>query len=788
MGCQVGSSSSAQCSDAQVVDSGEVARAVDRARRDSAPAESALADVLRDPSLNDQEKDQIIRALLDDEDPSAGLPFFGHAGLRTYVGADPAALDQDLRVIADALQGAYERGALGKDPGPELLRIADTFASHGGSSQTFDSAQQFFAVLAQGTATPGKDGVARALASALWNRGANGGVDRAAAALYYLSDPALAAAHLSKPTDRVEAMKALSKLGDTAAAGLQRVIAAGGDPTAALAFAEEMKKSGFAPAGTKLTEAVFAGVHQLHQSVAADVRKLAEHAAELTWMIHNCGTSMSDAQLSKAVKGYLDNKANGTSKDKEWHAGDAQLRNRIADDGKKLAAQIAALEQAPKEISKPATEAARKLLGDSIAQFAIKTYMQTRPADMADGRRVRDLANLFTAAKVADIGRMYVGTLASSYVRSQVLQRLEGLDLSQPHNVAKAKAAIASLNNETFRGVLGLTPAEFDGAIAAMTKAAGNLGGSAEKGRAALAELDKELARDLKAFNNASTPGNVLRGIGLALAIAGAADSYRAMLSNTDRLNEARLLVDAAGLGQQTTEFLMGVFARETVESLPRFGGEMKLFGRRIAAGETMMLMSAVVDAASAVRSFGGLGVEQDIGSGVFSTLSMTGSILTVIGASSSYSWLGPVGMGISAVAAVGKGIYDGAQAAHKYEGATRDFLIAGGYKLAAANALSQQTRYAPFGDSSGLSPLPFFVRYAELKGLSVARLQQWLNGLTPAQAETAATVMREIAMTYEGDASSLALAPAQEGAIDWSVRAIDRAFASSGLPPLPQP
>lgn len=787
MGCQVASSSSAQCNDAQEVDAGEVARAVDLARRDSAPADSALAEVLRDPRLNDQEKDQIIRTLLDDENPSARLPFFGHAGLRTTVGADPDALEKDLRVIADALQGAYERGALGKDPGPDLLRIAETFATRGGSSRMFDSAQQLFAVLAQGTAAPGKDSIATALASALWSRGTNGGADRAAAALYYLSDPALADAHLSKPAARLEAMKALSKLGDTAAAGLQRTIAAGGDPSAALAFAEEMKKSGFAAAGSKLTEAAFAGVRQFHQSVTADVRKLAEHAAELTWMIHNCGTSMSDAQLSKAVKSYLDSKANGTSKEKQWHAGDAQLRDRIADDGKKLAAQIAALKQAPTEISKPATEAARKLLDDSITQFAIKTYMQTRPADLSDPRRVRDLANLFTAAKVADIGRTYVATLASSYVRAQVLQRLEGLDLSQPSNVAKAKAAIASLNNETFRDMLGLTSAEFDGAITAMTKAAGSMGGSAEKGRAALAELDKDLARDLKAFNNTSTAGKVIRGLGLALALGGAADSYRAMVSTSDWQNDLKLLVDAAGVGQQTTEFLMGVCARDTVESLSRVGGEMKLFGR-IAAGETMTLMTAVLDGVSAVRSFGGLGVEQDIGNGAFSTLGMTGSILTAIGASTSYSWLGPVGMGISAVAAVGKGIYDGAQAAHRYEGATKNFLIAAGYGPAAASALSERTSYAPLGDSSGLSPMPFFVRYAELKGISADRLQQWLNRLTPAQANSAATVMREIAMTYEGDARRLTLTPAQEGPIDWSVRAIDRAFASSGLPPLPQP
>jgi hypothetical protein len=782
MVCHVDSGGRAQCN---VVDPGEVARAVDRVRRDSAPVESALADVLRDPRLNEDERDQIIRTLLDDEDPNTRLPFFGHAGWRTGVGADPDSLSEDLRVIADALQGAYDRDVLKKDP--DLLRIAGTFATRGGSSQSFDSAQRFFAVLAHGTATHGRDSVATALAVSLWSRGANGGADRAAAALYYLSDPALADAHLSKPADRLEAMKALSKLGDTAAAGLQRTIAAGGDPTAALAFADEMKKSGFAAVGSKLTEAAFAGVRQFHQSVTADVRKLAEHAAELTWMIHSCGTSMSDAQLSKAVKSYLDSKANGTSKDKEWHAGDAQLRDHLADDGKKLAAQIAALEQAPKEISKRATEAARKLLGDSITQFAIKTYIQTRPADLSDGGRVRDLANLFTAAKVADIGRMYVGTLAASYVRTQVLRRLEGLDLSQPSNVAKAKAAIASLNNETFRGMLGLTPAEFDSAIAAMTKAAGKLGGSADKARGALAELDKDLARDLKAFNNASTAGNVIRGLGLALAIGGAADSYRAMVSTGDWQNDLKLLVDAAGVGQQTTEFLMGVFARDTVESLSRVGGEMKLFGR-IAAGETMTLMTAVLDGVSAVRSFGGLGVDQDIGNGVFSTLGMTGSILTVIGACTSYSWLGPVGMGVSAVAAVGKGIYDGAQAAHKYEGATKTFLIAGGYSPAAASALSERTSYAPFGDSSGSSPMPFFVRYAELKGISVARLQQWLNGLTPAQAESAATVMREIAMTYEGDASRLTLAPAQEGRIDWSVRAIDRALASSGLPPLPQP
>ena len=122
--CHVDSGGRAQCN---VVDPGEVARAVDRVRRDSAPVESALADVLRDPRLNEDERDQIIRTLLDDADPNTRLPFFGHAGWRTGVGADPDSLSEDLRVIADALQGAYDRGVLKKDP--DLLRAYASIGS-----------------------------------------------------------------------------------------------------------------------------------------------------------------------------------------------------------------------------------------------------------------------------------------------------------------------------------------------------------------------------------------------------------------------------------------------------------------------------------------------------------------------------------------------------------------------------------------------------------------------------------------------------------------------------------
>src|SRR5262245_13712589 len=82
-------------------------------------ARSPVADALRDPNLNSAERDKVIQTLA--RDKTMQYAFFGNEGTR-WRNENYAALSEDQRVIADAVQSAYESGAINAD---DLVQLAD---------------------------------------------------------------------------------------------------------------------------------------------------------------------------------------------------------------------------------------------------------------------------------------------------------------------------------------------------------------------------------------------------------------------------------------------------------------------------------------------------------------------------------------------------------------------------------------------------------------------------------------------------------------------------------------
>ena len=72
-----------------------------------------------------------------------------------------------------------------------------------------------------------------------------------------------------------------------------------------------------------------------------------------------------------------------------------------------------------------------------------------------------------------------------------------------------------------------------------------------------------------------------------------------------------------------------------------------------------------------------------------FSATTAVGGGLTVAPALGAAAWLGPLGLGVTAVGVVGSSIYQDVKDAHEYEAASRDFLGSAGYGADAAGALS---------------------------------------------------------------------------------------------------
>ena len=171
----------------------EVEQSVRACRVDLPVNDSALADALRSPILDQGERHQVIQRLAREGDARA---FYGNDTIRLYHGLHQAVSD-DHRVIANGVQSAFASGAI---DARDLQRIADAHP---------DGAQRFMAILCLGDNSRDAGNVTQQLADALWTRNGADGKDRATAAMYFTSDPAVMARTLDTADKRATAFEAL---------------------------------------------------------------------------------------------------------------------------------------------------------------------------------------------------------------------------------------------------------------------------------------------------------------------------------------------------------------------------------------------------------------------------------------------------------------------------------------------------------------------------------------------------------------------------------------------------
>ncbi|MGH9381041.1 MAG: hypothetical protein ACRD2Z_10580 [Thermoanaerobaculia bacterium] len=186
------------------IDDGQVEHFLNTIRADIPLNQSALAEALRNPLLNEAERNLILQTLARG-DESELLAFYANDAWR-FREEDYAALTEDQRTIADAVQKAYDAGAINAD---DLLRIADANGASNG-------AQRFMSILRQSSEARQPGGVAEVLADALWQRNGNDGMDRAVAAIHYTSDPTLMAQNLDTADKRAAAFEALVQFNEQA--------------------------------------------------------------------------------------------------------------------------------------------------------------------------------------------------------------------------------------------------------------------------------------------------------------------------------------------------------------------------------------------------------------------------------------------------------------------------------------------------------------------------------------------------------------------------------------------
>jgi LysM domain len=599
-----------------------------------------------------------------------------------------------------------------------------------------------------------------------------------------------------------QALSKLAGLGGWNTDAVRNAIAGGDDPAYAIAFGQSMKAQGADPSivtqtidegmqerdqskiangaslqptidvanrmqaagldGSGVLKVATDGAQQFKGKIGNDVKALASHDAELAYLVKTDGSGMSPQQLNNAVAAY--EKGKGSA----WQAQDTKLRQQITKDGSELINQMTELNQLPPALSKSqgsADATLKTIANDPSAGVAITSALQNDPS-LVQGSKVAPIVNVFTAAKIGDIGRKFTNEMASSWLRQNVTSKLTNVDLKDPAQVAQATKAIQGIGNENFAKMIGVSKSDLDKAVGQVEQSAGKIAAAdtPEAANAALQELDNKLNNDStlsKAFNKTTLPGQMMRGVGLAFAGAGLINSYQKFKSDpSDPQNGIALLASSAGFAQKNSELLVGLGAVDKDSAIGQFGGEWKLAGKA-SAGDLIGGVSAVLDGVSAVRSGFGLGTQQDTGKAVFSATTAVGGGLAVAPAFGAAAWLGPVGLGITAVGTIGSAIYSAHESAHQYEGASQAFLEAGGYDSAAAGALSK--RDGLISGAAGASQMPFLTKYAQMKHMSPDQLQSWVNSLSPSQVQSLSNRLLQTAGDSGGDPKDFTNGPPQK-------------------------
>jgi len=553
-------------------------------------------------------------------------------------------------------------------------------------------------------------------------------------------------------------------IGRFAAAGawntdaVRNSIAQGADPAYALAYAAHMQA--IDGDGSGVLQTVMDGVAGFKQKTKDDVTALAQHDSELAWLVQKDGAGMTPQQLNQAVAAYR------ASKGPDWERQEAALNQQISKDGSQLLTQMMALNQAAPQLkgsSASVNDTLKTIVNDKAANLAISTAIQTDP-NLVKPQNALQLADLFTLSKVGEAGRKLSNEAAASYVKQNVLADVQGTDLTSRSSVAQTKQAIDHLEDEPVAKLLGISPKAAEEAVQALDTAVDKAAANPNDPSGALQDLDEKLGSnpELKAFDKSTLPGQLFRGVGLAFAGASVLNSASKVQASGDPQNKIKLLVDVSGFAQKSADLLVGLGKVNEQSLVGQFGGGAKL--GKATAGDLIGGISAVLDAVSAVRSGFGLGVPQDTGAAVFSATTSVGGGLAAAAPFVEASWLGPVGLGITAVGVVGSAIYQQVKDAHQYEGASKAFLQAAGYNSNAADALSKQD--GVISGASGAAQMPFLAKYAQLKHLTPNQMMAWVNHLTPGQVHNLGLSLLMVAGDCHGDPSQFTDGPIQTAVV----------------------
>jgi hypothetical protein len=453
-----------------------------------------------------------------------------------------------------------------------------------------------------------------------------------------------------------------------------------------------------------------------------------QHTQELNWLITNQGGTMTPAQLDQAINNYIERQGAG------WEQTANDLKEQLAQDGLALQTQIESMLAAGGYESE-----VDRLLQDPTNQFALTTAFGNHPEAVTD----RTLSLLSGLGKTTEAGRRTLEIAANAFVKSQVLQPLSSYDPADPNSAAQIQSTINRLKSPGMSTALGIDQPKLDRAVQALQD-------SLQGPNATQADLDRAMAKlnsdlDSVALSRTTPAGQLFRAMGVGLAGINLASSLQRAGRDPAALeNWGKVVTDTLGVSQKTAEIM---FARGA-------GGTGTEMMASRAAGRIVSGLSAAADGWLAAASF----AKGDATLGtLYSVAAAGGALATASSLGWVGAWGGPVGIGLTAIAALGVYAVQTTRDSniHMNDPDTAPFLQYSNLEADTAGMLTDQS-------GEGHSPMPLLVKYAELKGYDMANAQhqqrfvEWLNGMPPEQLDHVRDWVHNMADEFDGDAGRL--------------------------------
>ncbi len=560
-----------------------------------------------------------------------------------------------------------------------------------------------------------------------------------------------------------------------------------GDPTLALTFVDKVRTSGndrlTGPWCEQTMAELFKTVESTHYRVDGAIDSYVKLTGELNSLIAKEGKSMTADQLKAAIDSYK------AKKGPEWEQQVADAQQRIADDGKLLLSQQAALGEwasAHPGDQNAVNDTLKKMMGSENNQAAIKLAVESDPTVLT-GEQGKALITVWAQyAKVADqAGRKLTQELGTNYVRAR-LGDLQS-ELRASSDVASRTRVIQQLDelgdNKALSSLLGMDGGKVSALKEATDVLKNNvsdfdaLAKSAKTPEAleqallgGLKDTDDKLGK-IKGFDSSTPVSKLFRAFSVGAAgfsLASATDKLGTGKNGTEELrNGLSEGVTAVGFSQKTAGFLTAM------QWAPNEGAWKAVASRTV--DHWVNMLSGGIDIWKSVDAFGngnttegalyattGVGSLMWAAGNAAAGAEGSGVAASLIGGSASIgSWVGPIGIGLVALGTLGLMAYQSKKENDQAVPGREAFLQGLGYSDSASQALGA---WHSKDDQPAANML---MRYGELHGMNAQQTMDWFNRLGTDQQKTFAGAMVSALDTVGGDAAKFQRTDRNDGTWD---------------------